>query len=46
MHELATCAPSATIAGEGDIREILRQEQEHQNDFAGALRTDVPDAAR
>ena len=29
-----------------DIREILRQEQEHQNDLADALGIDVPDAAR
>ena len=28
-----------------DIREILRQEQEHQNDLADALGIDVPDAA-
>ncbi len=29
-----------------DIREILRQEQEHQNDLADALGIDVPDASR
>ena len=29
-----------------DIREILRQEQEHQNDLADALGIDVPDGAR
>jgi bacterioferritin len=29
-----------------DIREILRQEQEHQNDLADALGINVPDAAR
>ena len=29
-----------------DLREILRQEQEHQNDLADALGIDVPDAAR
>jgi bacterioferritin len=29
-----------------DIREILRQEQEHQNDLADALGIDVPNAAR
>jgi bacterioferritin len=29
-----------------DIREILRQEQEHQNDLADALGIDVPDAAK
>ena len=29
-----------------DIREILRQEQEHQNDLADALGEDVPDVSR
>jgi bacterioferritin len=29
-----------------DIREILRQEQEHQNDLADALGINVPDASR
>ncbi len=29
-----------------DIREILRQEQEHQSDLADALGIDVPDAGR
>jgi bacterioferritin len=28
-----------------DIREILRQEQEHQNDLANALGVDVPDVS-
>jgi bacterioferritin len=29
-----------------DIREILRQEQDHQNDLADALGIEVPDASR
>jgi bacterioferritin len=29
-----------------DIREILRQEQEHQSDLAMALGVDVPDVSR
>ena len=29
-----------------DIREILRQEQEHQSDLANALGEDVPDVSK
>ena len=29
-----------------DIREILRQEQEHQSDLADALGEDVPDMSK
>jgi bacterioferritin len=29
-----------------DIREILRQEQEHQSDLAAALGEDVPDVSK
>ena len=40
------CEALAEYAIAEDIREILRQEQEHQTDLATALGRDVPDVSR
>ena len=40
------CAAPGEYAIAEDIREILRQEQEHQIDLATALGEDVPDVSR
>jgi bacterioferritin len=40
------CEALSEYAVAEDIREILRQEQEHQTDLANALGEDVPDVSR
>jgi len=40
------CEELAEYAVAEDVREILRQEQEHQVDLATALGEDVPDVSR
>ena len=40
------CASLGEYAIAEDIREILRQEQEHQSDLAAALGEDVPDVSK
>ena len=40
------CEAMSEYAIAEDIREILRQEQEHQTDLANALGEDVPDVSR
>ncbi len=40
------CEPLGEYAIAEDIREILRQEQEHQSDLANALGEDVPDVSK
>ena len=40
------CEALAEYAIAEDIREILRQEQEHQLDLANALGEDVPDVSK
>jgi bacterioferritin len=43
---LRQCEAMEEYAIAEDIREILRQEQEHQSDLATALGVDVPDVSR
>ena len=45
-ERLKQCEALAGYAIAEDIREILRQEQEHQIDLATALGEDVPDVSR
>ena len=45
-ERVAQCEALQEYAIAEDIREILRQEQEHQIDLATALGEDVPDASR
>jgi len=40
------CEAMGEFAIAEDIREILRQEQEHQSDLANALGEDVPDVSK
>jgi bacterioferritin len=42
---VAQCEQLAEYGIAEDIREILRQEQEHQSDLATALGIDVPDVS-
>ena len=45
-ERLRQCEAMEEYAIAEDIREILRQEQEHQSDLATALGVDVPDVSR
>ena len=45
-ERLQQCEALSEYAIAEDIREILRQEQEHQSDLATALGVDVPDVSR
>jgi bacterioferritin len=45
-ERLKQCEALQEYAIAEDIREILRQEQEHQNDLATALGEDTPDVSR
>src|ERR1700681_1525828 len=45
-ERLRQCEAMEEYAIAEDIREILRQEQEHQSDLAMALGVDVPDVSR
>jgi bacterioferritin len=45
-ERLRQCETMEEYAIAEDIREILRQEQEHQSDLATALGVDVPDVSR
>jgi bacterioferritin len=45
-ERLRQCEALEEYAIAEDIREILRQEQEHQSDLATALGVDVPDVSR
>ena len=45
-ERLRQCEAMEEYAIAEDIREILRQEQEHQSDLATALGMDVPDVSR
>ena len=45
-ERLQQCESLQEYAIAEDIREILRQEQEHQNDLATALGEDTPDVSR
>jgi bacterioferritin len=45
-ERLRQCEALEEYAIAEDIREILRQEQEHQTDLATALGEDVPDVSR
>jgi len=45
-ERLRQCEAMEEYAIAEDIREILRQEQEHQTDLATALGVDVPDVSR
>jgi bacterioferritin len=45
-ERLQQCEALSEYAIAEDIREILRQEQEHQSDLATALGIDVPDVSR
>jgi len=45
-ERVAECEALQEYALAEDIREILRQEQEHQIDLATALGEDVPDMSR
>jgi bacterioferritin len=45
-ERLRQCEAMEEYAIAEDIREILRQEQEHQSDLARALGVDVPDVSR
>ena len=45
-ERLKQCEALQEYAIAEDIREILRQEQEHQSDLATALGVDVPDVSR